>query len=68
MVILQELTNSRKVCLGVNGEAEMLGIQAAARSKGDWRLPLRSCIQELGDNTYKARKDIKHAHCAIDPD
>ncbi|CAL8465413.1 g4949 [Coccomyxa elongata] len=38
-----ELTNGRKVCLGVNEEEEMLGIQAAARSKG---IPTRTVIDE----------------------
>lgn len=38
---MQELTNGKKVCLGVSNEEAMLDIQAVARKKGD--CPLHVC-------------------------
>lgn len=32
---MQELTNGKKVCLGVSNEEAMLDIQAVARKRGD---------------------------------
>lgn len=46
---MQELTNGKKVCLGVSNEAAMLDIQALARKKGGFpsRCKLVSQLRDL---------------------